>query len=101
MTLAALPALVRASLSWLLPRQLTHALARLAPRLTCCAIAALSLSRATALVRNYGAPMRLYRHLPQARLLQHDPTSCVLSLSTQGISRPLPHAPPIPHAYPL
>lgn len=67
MTLASLPALVKACLSWLLPRQPVQAVARLAPRLACAAIVALSLSRIAALLNNYGAPMRLYRHLPQVR----------------------------------
>ena len=65
MTLAALPVMAKGTLGCLLPRQAVQWVARLAPRLACCAIVALSLSRVAALLLNYGAPMQVYRQLPQ------------------------------------
>ena len=65
MTLAALPVMAKGTLGCLLPRQAVQWVARLAPRLACCAILALSLSRVAALLLNYGAPMQVYRQLPQ------------------------------------
>lgn len=65
MTLAALPVMIKGTLACLLPRQAVQRIARLAPRLACFAIMLLSLSRVVALLANYGAPMQVYRQLPQ------------------------------------
>ena len=67
MTLAALPVMIKGSLCWLLPRQAVQWIARLAPRLACFAIMVLSLSRVAALLLNYGAPLQIYRQLPEVR----------------------------------
>ncbi|KAL3158672.1 hypothetical protein ABBQ32_011414 [Trebouxia sp. C0010 RCD-2024] len=48
-----------------LPRKLARRLSRAATAVAAFTIVALSLSRSAALVINYGAPMRLYKHLPQ------------------------------------
>ena len=65
MTLVALPVMVKGTLGWLLPRQAVQWIARLAPRLACAAIMVLSLSRVAALLLNYGAPLQVYRQLPE------------------------------------
>ena len=65
MTLVALPVMVKGTLGWLLPRQAVQWVARLAPRLACGAILVLSLSRVAALLLNYGAPLQVYRQLPE------------------------------------
>ena len=65
MTLVALPVMVKGTLGWLLPRQAVQWIARLAPRLACGAILVLSLSRVAALLLNYGAPLQVYRQLPE------------------------------------
>ncbi len=65
MTLVALPVMVKGTLGWLLPRQAVQWIARLAPRLVCGAILVLSLSRVAALLLNYGAPLQVYRQLPE------------------------------------
>lgn len=69
MTLAALPATVKGCLSWLLPRPAVQFMARAATGAACLAIVVLSLSRSLSLQLNYGAPMRLYSHLPQVKNL--------------------------------
>lgn len=71
MTLAALPVMAKGTLGWALPRQAVQWVARLAPRLACCAIMVLSLSRVAALLLNYGAPMHVYRQLPQVSTSQN------------------------------
>lgn len=48
-----------------LPKKLARRLSRAATAVVVLTTVALSLSRSAALVINYGAPMRLYRHLPQ------------------------------------
>lgn len=48
-----------------LPRSMARWLSRAATAVVVSTIVALSVSRSAALVINYGAPMRLYRHLPQ------------------------------------
>ncbi|KAK9846490.1 hypothetical protein WJX81_005211 [Elliptochloris bilobata] len=63
--LAATPAALRALGGWLLPRRATLWAAWLAPRAALTAAALLSAMRVAALVRNYGAPMALYRQLPE------------------------------------
>ena len=65
MTLAALPVMIKGTLGWLLPRQAGQWIARLAPRLVCFAVMVLSLSRVAALLLNYGAPLQIYRQLPE------------------------------------
>ncbi|CAL5219251.1 g1047 [Coccomyxa viridis] len=70
MTLVALPVMVKGTLGWLLPRQTVQWVARLAPRLACGAIMVLSLSRVAALLLNYGAPLQVYRQLPEDPVLQ-------------------------------
>jgi hypothetical protein len=65
MTLAALPCVVKGCLAWLMPRPVMQWLARAAPKAACTAVLLLSLSRSAALALNYGAPLRLYRQLPQ------------------------------------
>lgn len=59
------------------PRKLARWLSRAATAVVVSTIVVLSLSRSAALVINYGAPMRLYRHLPQVTLHQvlHVPIS--------------------------
>lgn len=52
-----------------LPRKLAHRLSRAATAVAALTIVALSLSRSAALVINYGAPMRLYKHLPQVKYI--------------------------------
>ena len=54
-----------------LPRRLARWLSRAATAVVVMTIVVLSLSRSTALVINYGAPMRLYRHLPQVNVAYH------------------------------
>ena len=51
-----------------LPRSLARWLSRAATAVVVLTIVALSVSRSAALVMNYGAPMRLYRHLPQVNI---------------------------------
>ena len=63
--LAAMPAALRALGGWLLPRRATLWAAWLAPRAALTVAAALSAMRIAALVVNYGAPMAVYRHLPE------------------------------------
>lgn len=63
--LAATPAALRALGGWLLPRRATLWAAWLAPRAALTVAAVLSAMRITALVGNYGAPMAVYRHLPE------------------------------------
>lgn len=87
MTLAALPVMAKGTLGCLLPRQAVQWVARLAPRLACCAILALSLSRVAALLLNYGAPMQVYRQLPQVRKF-YDNTLTVLYLLSFCIMSP-------------
>lgn len=50
------------------PRKLARWLSRAATAVVVSTIVVLSLSRSAALVINYGAPMRLYRHLPQVNM---------------------------------
>lgn len=52
------------------PRKLARWLSRAATAVVVSIIVVLSLSRSAALVINYGAPMRLFRHLPQVNIAQ-------------------------------
>ena len=90
MTLAALPVMAKGTLGCLLPRQALQWVARLAPRLACCAILALSLSRVAALLLNYGAPMQVYRQLPQV-CKSHDKAHTSLYLTSVCMLSPASH----------
>ena len=53
----------------MLPRRVSSHLAVLVPYSLVALFAVLSLARGLALVHNYRAPMRLYRHLPEVGIL--------------------------------
>ena len=64
-TLTALPKLVRRCCSQVLPRRAARVAARSLLTTTFVLIVGLSLTRTAALLVNYGAPMRIYKALPQ------------------------------------
>ena len=64
-TLASFKTLTASILRKVLPREFARWTSRGATAAVVKAIVALSVARSAALVINYGAPMRLYRHLPQ------------------------------------
>ena len=66
-TLTALPKLVRRCCTQVLPRRAAQMAARSLLALTFVLIVGLSLTRTAALLVNYGAPMRIYKALPQVR----------------------------------
>jgi hypothetical protein len=53
-------------LSFLLPARAARAVAKLGSRAVLAAVSLLAVSRSTAQVLNYGAPLTIYRHLPEA-----------------------------------
>ena len=66
--LAAAPGLVAWASSAALPRHASHLAGKLAVRGALLAFLVLSTSRITAILLNYGAPMHVYRHLPEVGL---------------------------------
>lgn len=63
--LAAMPGLLVWATAAVLPRRAAHLLAGHTPRLTLLLCLVLSASRITAILGNYGAPMQIYRKLPE------------------------------------
>ena len=63
--LAAMRPMIFKATAGMLPRRVSSHLAVLVPYSLVALFAVLSLARGLALVNNYGAPMRLYRHLPE------------------------------------
>jgi len=85
--LAAAPAAVRLLGARGLPRAAVLWAAWAAPRGALAAAAALSLLRAAALVAHYGAPMAVYRRLPEVRRRREQPSVHPWQTMVAGCSR--------------
>ena len=74
--LSVAPGLMVWATTAVLPRRAAHLLANTALRMALLLFLMLSASRITAILANYGAPMRIYRHLPEARSHLCNATPC-------------------------